>query len=201
MKNNFYARRYIVNILDYNDKIYFYDSLNMKKTEHPKIMNTVSSINFNDDRLEGTSRITKLKIRLFNNFDKTSIEIQINNENFIHVIDNNMNLSPLQFMIQSHIYDETNKELEYPLLLCIIPDINNKSSWLDIADNMDHCICEIRCYEIIFTSTEKNYVILSNIGIDKNMVPRNKMNYGFVLYGNTFSELYLWTIISKIKDS
>jgi hypothetical protein len=201
MKKNFYARRYLLNILDYNDKIYFYDSLEHSKSINPKIMNYSDKINLCNEKLNGISRISKIFVRLFNNFDKTFFEFKIFDKKFVYEIENNLSIAPFQFIIEPKIYDDDNHELEYQLLISIVPSPNvSKITWIDIADNIEQCICEIRCNEIIFNHSSKNYLILSNIGIDKNLVPRNKLNYGFVLYGNTYSELFLWTIISYLKD-
>lgn len=200
MERKFHVRKHLLNILDHRDKIYYDDFINTS-TVCPKILeNTHDQINIGKLQLEGISRLLKLEVRIYNKSNETIFEIKINKQIFTHKIQNNLCIYPFQFIIHPKIYDEENAEFEYPLLISIISEAPPNTSWMDIADNIAKCVCEIRCYEIVFDYLLKQYMLSTNIGIDKNLLPRNQIQYGYVLYGNTYIEMYLWTIISKISD-
>lgn len=189
----------ILDIFDYSNSIIF------KNNENNPLIDNCN--NFIENKIEGYSRINRIRLRIINKSDETYIQLYLNKKLFEFEIEENFSLKPITINFECKVFDESYNEFIYPLVFSLIPDYEKtKNSWYDIGDNIENIICEINCYDVIFKDEDENeneneYIIKSSFGIDKNLVPKKKnTKYGFILYGNNYSELYFWCIIKKKKN-
>jgi hypothetical protein len=195
---NVVARRVIVSLANHRQGIRIYDDMRPSTMVYPLDSEETTGLVLSGDP-EGISMATRIQARLLKDFDKCVFEIRILKKLYRHVIDNGLGFSPFQFVIRAKIFDTRQNELEYPLLITIVPQHKDgKTGWMDIAENMEACQCEIRCAEIIFDHDDNRYRLVSHLGIDQDMKTRDSPGFGFLLFGDTPTNVYLWSDISVV---
>lgn len=193
-KKNFHILYKILDVGDYNNFVVFLD----RNPKNPLIENPN---NFIEDRIEGYSRLNKVRLRIKNKSEETYVQIYMHQKLYEFEIEENMSLKPVLLEMKCIVYDEIMTEFEYPLVITLVPDYEKmQNSWFDLGDNIENIICELNCYDVIFENKDKEYVVKSTVGVDKNLIPKKKNSrYGFIFYGNNFVDLYIWCQIKKYK--
>ncbi|NDE14245.1 hypothetical protein EBZ80_04870 [bacterium] len=192
--DNVVARRVILSLVNHRQGVRIYDDMKPTTAVYP--LEDESTLSFETD-LEGTSMATRIAVSLRKDFDRCVFEVRILKKVYRHVLENSLGLSPFQLVIQAKIFDAAQNELEYPLLVTIVPqNADGKTGWMDISENIESCQCEIRCAEILFDYENARYRLVSHCGIDQDMKARDSPGFGFRLFGDTTTSVYLWSDIS-----
>lgn len=191
---NIVARRIIVSLANHRQGIRIHDDMKPTTAVYPLEDENALVL---ENEPEGTSMATRMSVRLLKDFDRCVFEIRVLKKAYRHVLENSLGLSPFQLVIRAKIFDACQNELEYPLLVTVVPQhTDGKTGWMDIAENIESCQCEIRCAEILFDHGDDRYRLLSHLGIDQDMRARDSPSYGFRLFGDTSTNVYLWSDIS-----
>jgi hypothetical protein len=139
------------------------------------------------------SQICILNYKLFNDFDKTFMQLYnpIINQKFTHKIDNNTLLLPFEMKAIITIRDLEWNDLNYTVSLCFIPD-KNDGSWFDIADGAKFIKVGITAYDLSFAYEQKKFSCITFIGAFNHQTQNSQL----VLYGgDKYQDLLTWCCV------
>jgi len=146
-----------------------------------------------DDMDNKFSQICILNYKLFNDFDKTFMQIYnpIINQKFTHKIDNNTLLLPFEMKAIITIRDLEWNDLNYTVSLCFIPN-KNDGSWYDIADGAKFIQVGITAYDLSFAYEQKKFSCITFIGAFNHQTQNSQL----ILYGgDKYQDLLTWCCV------
>jgi hypothetical protein len=140
------------------------------------------------------SQICIFNYQIYNKFDKTFIVFynSVLNQKFIHQIDNNNLLLPLEIPVTVTILDLEWNEFNYSTSICIIPGIN-EGSWYDVAEGSISIPVKVTIYDISFNRDSKLYTCMTFIGSFFHQIQNNNL----ILKGVHSNSLFVWSSIMR----
>jgi hypothetical protein len=140
------------------------------------------------------SQICIFNYQMYNKFDKTFIVFynSVLNQKFIHQIDNNNLLLPLEIPVTVTILDLEWNEFNYSTSICIIPGIN-EGSWYDVAEGSISIPVKVTIYDISFNRDSKLYTCMTFIGSFFHQIQNNNL----ILKGVHSNSLFVWSSIMR----
>lgn len=102
----------------------------------------------------GMSKMAPLRILMYNNNNKTIVEMENTktNEKFWTCIEDNNLLNPFEIKVELSFVDGINHLLQYPCVLTIIPMTCQSVSWFDVAAQRTSVPIQIKVNEIMYES-------------------------------------------------
>jgi len=140
------------------------------------------------------SQICIFNYQIYNKFDKTFIAFynSVLNQKFIHQIDNNNLLLPLEIPVTITILDLEWNEFNYSTSICIVPGIND-GSWYDVAEGSISIPVKVSIYDISFNRDSKLYTCMTFIGSFFHQIQNNNL----ILKGVHSNSLFIWSSIMR----
>jgi len=159
----------------------------------------ITRISFEQNWLQGLSRVGLLQIRIFNDNEKTFFEVynHILGERSIKPIYQNNMLMPFDMHLQFCAVDHSMTVLAYPLTVSVVPcKPSNKqmTSWYDVGDGVGYLPIRIDAPLLTFYDEEDNRVGLRTfLAATRTNIKRHKnRSYSYTLYANQYAGIYHW---------
>lgn len=159
----------------------------------------IHRISFEQNWLQGFSRVGLLQIRIFNDHEKTFFEVynHIINERSIKQIHQNNMLMPFDIHVQLCAIDHSMSVLVYPLTVSIIPSKPSHeqvTTWYDVGDSIGCLPIRIDTPLLTFFDEEDNHVTMRTfLAATRTNVKRHKTrSYSYMLYANQYAGIYHW---------
>lgn len=155
----------------------------------------LSFISTLDDMNNKSSSINNLSYRLYNDFDKTFIELynSLNHKKFVHQIINNTLSMPFEIKATITIKDYPINSFNMDATICFIPN-SFESSWFDVADGISLLQVDIKVYEMSFHYKNEKFNCKPYVGAYQYQIKNSQI----VMQGdNRRHPLFVWFQIFK----